>query len=81
MSGGRPVRPQRSDYEGEMCEVDEEGGDVFGYKAAESNQDGEDQERAAEEEEGLIPKIKKVIMKPTAEEVERHMATHIPFRD
>ena len=33
------------------------------------------------EEEGLIPKVKKVVTKPTPEEVERHMATRIPFRE
>ena len=80
VSGGRPVRPQRNDCEREMCEVEEDGGEVFGHKAAESNQDDKDQVGAAEEE-GLMPKIKKVTTKPTAEEVEQHMATHIPFRD
>ena len=65
MSDGRPVRPRRSKYEREMCEVDEE---------------GEDHEGGAEGE-GLVPKIKKIVAKPTAAEVEQHMATHIPFRD
>ena len=63
-----------------MCEVEDGEDDVFGGKAEEQNRDGEDHERAAEEE-GLIPRIKKVVKKPTAEEVERHMATHIPFRE
>ena len=63
-----------------MCEVDEAGEDVFGYKAGQSNRGGEDHE-GAPEEEGLIPKIKKVLAKPTAAEIEQHMATHIPFRE
>ena len=37
--------------------------------------------REEAEEEGLVPKIKKVAVKPTQEEVERHMVTHIPFRE
>ena len=80
MNGGRPVRPQGSDGEREMCEVEEDDGDVFGYKAEQLNRGGEDHE-GAPEEEGLIPRIKKVVTKPTAVEVEQHMATHIPFRD
>ena len=79
MNGGRPVRPRRQDSEREMCVADEDDGGVFGYKAEQPNR-GEDQEEAPEEE-GLIPKIKKAVAKPTAEEVEQHMATHIPFRD
>ena len=61
MNGGRPVRPQRGDDGREMCEVDEEGGDAFGYKA---DRDGDDHEGVAEEE-GLIQKMKKVVTKPT----------------
>ena len=63
-----------------MCEVEDIRDDVCGCRAEEQNRDGGDHERAAEEE-GLIPRTKKVVKEPTAEEVERHMATHIPFRD
>ena len=45
----------------------------------ERNAGAEDHEES--EEEGLIPKLKKVVTKPTPEEVERHMVTHIPFRE
>ena len=82
---GQPVRPTAwKNYpkveEGDVCEVEDGRDDVFGCRAEEQNHDGGDHERAAEGE-GLIPRIKKVVKKPTAEEVDRHMATHIPFRD
>merc|ERR1711873_84906 len=60
-----------------MCEVDE---DAFEYKAEELDRGSDDHKEGANEE-GLIPKIKKILAKPTAEEVEQHMATHIPFRE
>ena len=56
-----------------MCAVDED--DVFRDEAPEGDHGGE------LDEEGLIPKTKKITTKPTEEEVEQHMATHIPFRD
>ena len=75
MNGGRPVRPQESGHGREVCEVDEETGHAVGSR-------GEELHRGEEgAEEGLIPKIKKITTKPTAEEVEQHMATHIPFRE
>ena len=76
MSGGRPVRPQGRDYGREMCEIDEEIGHAVGCRVEEEHR-GEE----GAEEEGLVPKIKKITTKPTAEEVEQHMATHIPFRE
>ena len=77
---GQPVRPTAwKNYPkvkgGDVWEVDEEDGDVSGYKAEERNRDGEDHEGEAEEE-GLIPKTKKVVTQPTAEEIEQHMVTH-----
>ena len=85
VDGGQPVRPTtRKHYqrviEGDVCEVEDGEDDVFGSRVEEQNRDGEDREGAAEEE-GLIPRIKKVVTMPTAAEVEQHMATHIPFRD
>ena len=48
-------------------------------EVCEVDEDGDD--RGGAGEEGLVPRIKKIVAKPTAEEVEQHMATHIPFRD
>ena len=95
MSGREPVRPQDASKGGnddgrEMCEVDEEDEeDAFDRWMRPFNPDveGRDEEgviaenHEEAEEEGLIPKIKKVVTKPTPEEVERHMVTHIPFRE
>ena len=92
VSGRELVRPYGRGREGydngrEMCEVDEE--DAFDRMMRPFNPDVEESDEGdaiAEsheetEEEGLIPKIKKVVVKPTQEEVERHMVTHIPFRE
>ena len=84
MNGAAPVRPQetmrnRDSADREMCDVDEANEKLFEYKAAE--QEGGEHDHGEEEEEGLVPKIKKVVPKPTPEEVEKHMASHIPFRE
>ena len=90
VNGATPVRPQEtrkigSSIEREMCDVDEEDERLPGYKATEHEWKHEMDEgkpdHGEEEEEGLVPKIKKIVAKPTPEEVERHMASHIPFRE
>ena len=60
---------------GDVCEIEEGEDGTF-----EQGHEGRDREGQAEEE-GLVPKVKKMVAKPTAAEVEQHMATHIPFRN
>ena len=65
-----------------MCEIEE---DLLGHKAMEHERkhelDRDSADHGEAEEEGLIPKLKKIVTKPTPEEVERHMVKHIPFRE
>ena len=86
MNGREPVRPHNSvrkeSEEGrEICEME----DLQGHKAMEHErkheEDRDSTDHGEAEEEGLIPKIKRRVTKPTPEEVEQHMVTHIPFRE
>ena len=94
VNGGKPVSPQNRKKENrrrEVCEVDEEDQEEDAFnrwmrpfdqneeEASKGNTGAEDHGEPVEE--GLIPKVKKVVAKPEQMEVEQHMATHIPFRE
>ena len=51
--------------------------EVEGWVAAEPEREEEDENP----EEATRPKLTKVPRQPTQEEVDEHMATHLPFRD